>query len=112
MTDYVIRTRLPNPQVAASTDSGRTALHVAAAKGRLDCVIALLKRGASQCADLIGATPLHLAAQHGHGHVCKKLLARNDKLLTVENAMGITPLDYQDRLAFWAKITGDAKKRK
>mmetsp|Transcript_37040 Transcript_37040/g.47864 ORF Transcript_37040/g.47864 Transcript_37040/m.47864 type:complete len:479 (+) Transcript_37040:100-1536(+) len=48
-------------------DIGRTALHWAAAKGKVEAVGLLLRSGADvNCIDASGWTPLHCALMHGH----------------------------------------------
>jgi ankyrin repeat protein len=66
--------------VSATDSSGRTALHVAAARGHGSVVDRLLPAFEAS-ADLLnaldgaGRTALHLTALHGHGWVARKLLA-------------------------------------
>ncbi|KAJ1446313.1 ankyrin repeat-containing domain protein [Pelagophyceae sp. CCMP2097] len=88
----------------SATAEGRTALHWACAKGRLDVVKLLLQKGARQDSrDGAGHTALHLAAMHGHLLLCVHLVKLDDGPLKMQNSIGKTPRDYQD-LVFWLKI--------
>nr|CAD7201715.1 unnamed protein product [Timema douglasi] len=88
----------------------RTALHVMVLRHRLDCVVALLSRGArADLGDKEGNTPLHLAAREGNTAVVQALIVfgadlsyrnntgamprhcvntGNDKLLYILHAVG------------------------
>lgn len=60
----------------AKSNHGRSPLHWAAAKGRLDVVSLLLKKAGPDALNLhddAHMTPLHLAAQHGHTNLFLKL---------------------------------------
>ncbi|XP_033502652.1 ankycorbin isoform X2 [Epinephelus lanceolatus] len=61
---------------AVKLDSeGKSALHVAAARGQTDCLAAILAHGADlSVADAAGYNPLHLAAKNNHIECCKKLI--------------------------------------
>ncbi|XP_049459737.1 ankycorbin isoform X2 [Epinephelus fuscoguttatus] len=61
---------------AVKLDSeGKSALHVAAARGQTDCLAAILAHGADlSIADAAGYNPLHLAAKNNHIECCKKLI--------------------------------------
>ena len=83
------------------TVHGRTPLHWACAKGRLECVEALLKGKADlKAGDEAGMTALHLAAQHGHLEVCQRLIKAKASP-EAENTLGRRPADFQDA-EFWA----------
>ncbi|XP_034291513.1 uveal autoantigen with coiled-coil domains and ankyrin repeats isoform X3 [Pantherophis guttatus] len=57
---------------------GRSAFHVVASKGNLDCLNALLVHGIDIVAtDIAGRTALHLAAKYGHALCLQKLLQYN-----------------------------------
>nr|CAD7447762.1 unnamed protein product [Timema bartmani] len=97
----------------------RTALHVMVLRHRLDCVVALLSRGArADLGDKEGNTPLHLAAREGNTAVVQALIVfgadlsyrnntgamprhcvitGNDKLLYILHAVGAPrcPKDMQ-----------------
>ncbi|XP_049594971.1 ankycorbin isoform X2 [Syngnathus scovelli] len=54
---------------------GKSALHVAASRGHVDCLVALLSHGADPTvADVAGLNPLHLAAKNNHTECCKRLI--------------------------------------
>jgi hypothetical protein len=78
-----------------SHDYVATALHRAAMWDRgpnHPCLAWLLERGASaQALDSEGATPLHLAARHGHVHACRMLVAAGAPLEGLDRT-GATPL--------------------
>ncbi|XP_077944005.1 ankycorbin isoform X6 [Gasterosteus aculeatus] len=61
---------------AVKLDSeGKSALHVAAARGQTDCLSVILAHGADlSLTDAAGFNPLHLAAKNNHTECCKKLL--------------------------------------
>ncbi|KAM7369088.1 hypothetical protein PAMP_013385 [Pampus punctatissimus] len=61
---------------AVKLDSeGKSALHVAAARGQADCLSVLLAHGADlSVTDAAGFNPLHLAAKNSHVECCKKLI--------------------------------------
>nr|CAD7458429.1 unnamed protein product [Timema tahoe] len=97
----------------------RTALHIMVLRHRLDCVVALLSRGArADLGDKEGNTPLHLAAREGNTAVVQALIVfgadlsyrnntgamprhcvitGNDKLLYILHAVGAPrcPKDMQ-----------------
>ncbi|XP_070619007.1 uveal autoantigen with coiled-coil domains and ankyrin repeats isoform X2 [Erythrolamprus reginae] len=57
---------------------GRSAFHVVASKGNLDCLNAFLVHGVDIVAtDISGRTALHLAAKYGHALCLQKLLQYN-----------------------------------
>ncbi|XP_029142857.1 uveal autoantigen with coiled-coil domains and ankyrin repeats, partial [Protobothrops mucrosquamatus] len=57
---------------------GRSAFHVVASKGNLDCLNAILVHGVDIVAtDVAGRTALHLAAKYGHALCLQKLLQYN-----------------------------------
>ncbi|XP_034094499.1 ankycorbin isoform X2 [Gymnodraco acuticeps] len=54
---------------------GKSALHVAAARGHTDCLAVILAHGADlSITDAAGLNPLHLAAKSNHIECCKKLI--------------------------------------
>ncbi|XP_068429655.1 ankycorbin [Clinocottus analis] len=54
---------------------GKSALHVAAARGQTDCLSVILAHGADlSITDAAGFNPLHLAAKNNHTECCKKLI--------------------------------------
>ncbi|CAF99320.1 unnamed protein product, partial [Tetraodon nigroviridis] len=61
---------------AAKLDNdGKSALHVAAARGQSDCLAVLLAHSADlTVSDAAGLAPLHLAARNNHLECCRKLL--------------------------------------
>ncbi|GLD55239.1 ankycorbin isoform X1 [Lates japonicus] len=61
---------------AVKLDSeGKSALHVAAARGQTDCLSVILAHGADlSVTDSAGFNPLHLAAKNNHIECCKKLI--------------------------------------
>ena len=72
---------VPLSEVPADYD-GRTALHLACAEGRLECVKLLLDAGAEKDAvDRFGRTPLHEAVLNAKDDVIGLLRARNARLL-------------------------------
>ncbi|KAK5851934.1 hypothetical protein PBY51_023447 [Eleginops maclovinus] len=56
-------------------NEGKSALHVAAARGHTDCLSVILAHGADlSITDAAGLNPLHLAAKNNHIECCKKLI--------------------------------------
>ncbi|XP_019727561.1 ankycorbin isoform X1 [Hippocampus comes] len=54
---------------------GKSALHLAASRGHIDCLAVLLSHGADPTvADAAGLNPLHLAAKNNHAECCKRLI--------------------------------------
>ncbi|XP_004538261.2 ankycorbin isoform X1 [Maylandia zebra] len=54
---------------------GKSALHVAAARGQIDCLSFILAHGADlSVTDAAGFSPLHLAAKNNHTECCRKLI--------------------------------------
>ncbi|KAK9532663.1 hypothetical protein VZT92_010037 [Zoarces viviparus] len=54
---------------------GKSALHVAAGRGQMDCLSVILAHGADlSITDAAGFNPLHLAAKNNHTECCKKLI--------------------------------------
>lgn len=54
---------------------GKSALHVAAARGQTDCLSFILAHGADlSVTDAAGFSPLHLAAKNNHTECCRKLI--------------------------------------
>ena len=62
-----------NPD-AGRLDDGRSALHLAATRGRSNVVRLLLEAGANNVADPSGQTALHTAAENGEVEIVKLLL--------------------------------------
>jgi len=76
----------------ASDEHGRTALHIAAAKGYAEIVSTLLRHGAGpNQKDSLGNTPLHLAACTNHIQVVTLLLRAGTDVETLDNN-GRTPM--------------------
>lgn len=76
----------------AHDEHGRTALHIAAAKGYADVVSTLLRHGAEpNQKDSLGNTPLHLAACTNHIQVVTLLLRAGTDVETLDNN-GRTPM--------------------
>lgn len=79
-----------NPNSCDTT--GATPAHMAAKKGMVNDLLALLRMGALPNAqDQLGWTPLHFAARYDHVDCAKVLLARG-ALVNQRNSMGTTPL--------------------
>ena len=78
--------------------SGNSPLHLAATRGELDEVVALLEASANVDArgDL-GDTPLHSAVAQGHAAVVSLLLAHGASL-DARNERGMTPLAVAELL--------------
>lgn len=73
-------------------DTKQTALHLAAAKGRLGCVKLLIEAGAKpNVQEKDGLTPLHLAVYHGHAS-CVKCLIEHGADVNSTSRFGSTPL--------------------
>ncbi|XP_068618165.1 85/88 kDa calcium-independent phospholipase A2 [Battus philenor] len=80
-----------NCDINALNFDGRTALHVMVQRGRLDCVIALLSRGAEHSTgDKEGNTPLHLAVKQNNISIVQALIVFGADLEAKNNA-GVTP---------------------
>lgn len=76
----------------AHDEHGRTALHIAAAKGYAEVVSTLLRHGAEpNQKDSLGNTPLHLAACTNHIQVVTLLLRAGTDVETLDNN-GRTPM--------------------
>lgn len=77
---------------------GMTLLHTAASHGRVDIGEALLDLGSDVAAkistvgNVLGETPLHLAAQSGHRSMCRLLIGRGADAMAMD-ADGCTPID-------------------
>ncbi len=72
---------------------GRTPLHEAVARRRLDLVEALLEGGAQVAVmDHSGRTPLHMAAEEGDGAIVAALVAQHHAAVNVPDASGRTAL--------------------
>eukprot|EP00798_Chlamydomonas_sp_ICE-L_P002166 gene2166-biopygen10745 len=71
---------------------GHTPLHRAAMYGRVECIMALLDRGAYvDIQDIIGMTPLHSAVLGGHMECVKELVYRQADV-NIKTVDGSTPL--------------------
>lgn len=84
-----------SPQVSATDNGGRTALHHAASQGHHRAIEALLEAGSDSARqDAEGNTALHLAAHSGWGKAVLVLLRHAGRSLAVHgaNAKGQTPL--------------------
>lgn len=81
------------PGLDSGDEDMRTPVHIAAAHGRLALVKLMHKLGANlKALDSIGSTPLHLAAEAGHGAVCGYLVERGKVDINVTNSIGNTAL--------------------
>lgn len=80
---------------AVKLDSeGKSALHVAAARGQTDCLSAILSHGADvSITDAAGLSPLHLAAKNNHTECCRKLI-QNKCPIDVVDGSGKTALHH------------------
>ncbi|XP_018526022.1 ankycorbin isoform X2 [Lates calcarifer] len=80
---------------AVKLDSeGKSALHVAAARGQTDCLSVILAHGADlSVTDAAGFNPLHLAAKNNHIECCKKLIQSKCPIDAVDSA-GKTALHH------------------
>ena len=78
---------------------GRTPLHFACAKGRLEVATLLLDRGSKALDEMnhSGATPLHVSCAAASLEVATLLLDRGSKALDEENDSGETPLHLSCR---------------
>lgn len=77
--------------INATNFDGRTALHIMVLRGRLECAIALLSRGAEHSiGDNVGNTPLHLAVKQTNIAIVQALVAFGADL-EAKNHMGNTP---------------------
>ncbi|CDR93756.1 ABC transporter family protein, putative [Babesia bigemina] len=82
------------PDFVDKRDShGRTALHLAAHKGRVACVRLLLRYGASAQANARDSTTaLHFASQNGHHEVVRELLRAGARVNPKTSTAWMTPL--------------------
>ena len=82
----ILNSKLYDVNPNAADEMGRTALHMAAAKGSTDIVTALLEAGASpNRKDSLGNTPLHLAACTNHFTVVTRLLRAGTDISQLDN---------------------------
>uniref|UniRef100_UPI0037E8D3E2 ankycorbin n=1 Tax=Semicossyphus pulcher TaxID=241346 RepID=UPI0037E8D3E2 len=66
---------------------GKSALHVAAARGLTDCLSVILAHGADlSTTDGAGLNPLHLAAKNNHIECCKKLIQSKSPIDAVDSS--------------------------
>jgi calcium-independent phospholipase A2 len=64
-----------NCDINALNFDGRTALHIMVLRGRLDCTVALLSRGAEHSlTDKDGNTPLHIAVKQSSEKIVQALI--------------------------------------
>ncbi|XP_041987671.1 85/88 kDa calcium-independent phospholipase A2 [Aricia agestis] len=76
-----------NCAINALNFDGRTALHIMVLRGRLDCIIALMARGAEiSVGDNEGNTPLHLAAKQTNINILQALIVFGADLEAKNNA--------------------------
>lgn len=75
-------------------ENGRTALHLATSREHLRMVASLVSAGAGVNAqeNILGSTPLHIAAERGQIAVCECLVF-NGGNLSIKDKAGQTPLD-------------------
>ncbi|KAM5264284.1 ankycorbin isoform 3-T3 [Ctenodactylus gundi] len=80
---------------ATKLDSeGKTAFHLAAAKGHVECLRVMVTHGVDVTAqDTAGHSALHLAAKNGHHECIKKLLQSKCPAESIDSS-GKTPLHY------------------
>ncbi|KAM6976379.1 ankycorbin [Tautogolabrus adspersus] len=73
---------------AVKVDSeGKSALHVAAARGLTDCLSVILAHGADlSITDASGLNPLHLAAKNNHIECCKKIIQSKSPVDAVDGS--------------------------
>lgn len=80
-----------NCDINALNFDGRTALHIMVLRGRLDCVVALLSRGAEHSiGDKEGNTPLHIAVKQTNIPIVQALAVFGANL-EAKNNEGHTP---------------------
>ncbi|XP_024917756.1 ankycorbin [Cynoglossus semilaevis] len=73
---------------------GKSALHVAAARGLTDCLSAILTQGADlSVTDAAGLNSLHLAAKNSHNDCCRKLIQSKCPIDTADSS-GKTALHH------------------
>ncbi|XP_014822447.1 PREDICTED: ankycorbin isoform X1 [Poecilia mexicana] len=84
---------------AAKLDGeGKSALHVAAARGLTECLAAMLAHGADlSVTDATGFTPLHLAAKNNHLECCRRL---------IQSKCPVDPADSSGRTALHHAAAG------
>ncbi|KAM4532781.1 ankycorbin [Fundulus diaphanus] len=80
---------------AAKLDGeGKSALHVAAARGLTECLAVMLAHGADlSVTDATGFTPLHLAAKNNHLECCRRLIQSKCPVEAVDSS-GKTALHH------------------
>ncbi|XP_032425706.1 ankycorbin isoform X2 [Xiphophorus hellerii] len=84
---------------AAKLDGeGKSALHVAAARGLTECLAVMLAHGADlSVTDAAGFTPLHLAAKNNHLECCRRL---------IQSKCPVDPADSSGRTALHHAAAG------
>ncbi|GFO31055.1 ankyrin repeat domain-containing protein [Plakobranchus ocellatus] len=94
--DVLTKVLTLGPKMSYGDGEGRRAIHHAASNGNVECARLLLKAGAiSNCADLQGKTPLHLACLMGHTDIVHLLVRQcahinSCRTQTGENAVHVT----------------------
>jgi ankyrin repeat protein len=94
------------------SETGVTALHLAAYKGRTGCIHRLIAVGARvNKKDKYGSTALHLAAYNGHENCVTLLLNRNADINAINKSKS-TPLMWAWKNGHWrcAKLLKNARK--
>eukprot|EP00953_Heterococcus_sp_UTEX-ZZ885_P006853 4185-Heterococcus_DN1.PRE.1 len=98
---------------AAVNKAGRTALHLAASKGRDNVVRALLgvKEVQVDAADNAGCSALHLAAQHGHTTTMRLLLVEGNADSSARDELGGLASRYCDERV-WQRLQEERPNRR
>uniref|UniRef100_A0AAV2IZW3 Uncharacterized protein n=1 Tax=Knipowitschia caucasica TaxID=637954 RepID=A0AAV2IZW3_KNICA len=80
--------------IGRSLPSLQDLLHVAAARGQTECLVAILSQGVDlSITDSAGLSPLHLAAKNNHPECCKKLIQCNCQIDALDS-LGKTALHH------------------
>uniref|UniRef100_A0A8D0DCW3 Retinoic acid induced 14 n=1 Tax=Sander lucioperca TaxID=283035 RepID=A0A8D0DCW3_SANLU len=95
-------------------NEGKSALHVAAARGQTDCLSVILAHGADlSFTDTAGFNPLHLAAKNNHFECCKKLIQSKCPIDAVDSSgkaalhhagKCLTVLELIDQKCFYPRL--------